>query len=331
MGRVESLAGRALIPGAGASEVTPTGALPPCQGGREARPSEGFAGALRARLDAHRWHFQHGPIDLVVEAGGPEVAAAAACERAWRRFERVLDELVVELAWLRQPVERAAGLRGPVARRMLAACRPHRSQFITPMAAVAGAVADEVLAAMTAQAPDVPKAYVNNGGDIALHLGAAEAFRIGVVSGPDRPTGHGHRIALDGRFEVTAAMPVRGVATSGWRGRSWSLGIADSVTVLAADAAAADAAATMIANAVDVDHPAVARRRACEVDDNTDLGERLVTVDVGPLPEDAVEAALERGAVRARAMADAALVWGAVLALRSRHRVVGGLAAVEGG
>ncbi len=297
--------------------------MTPARGGRE--------GPARARLDERRWHFQHGPIDLVVEACGAEAAAAEACERGWRRFASVLDELVAELAVLRQPVERAAGVRGPVARRMLAACWRHRGRFITPMAAVAGAVADEVLAAMMAGAGGVSKAYVNNGGDIALHLGAGETFRIGVVAGPERLTRHGHRLPLDGRFEVTAAMPVRGVATSGWRGRSWSLGIADSVSVLAADGAAADAAATMIANAVDVDHPAVERRRACDMADNTDLGERLVTIAVGELPGDAVEAALERGAAHAGALEDAGHIWGAVLALRSRYRVVGGLAALERG
>jgi hypothetical protein len=85
----------------------------------------------------------------------------------------------------------------------------------------------------------------------------------------------------------------------------------------------------MIANAVDIDHPAIERRRACEVDDNTDLGDRLVTVAVGRLPEDAVERALARGAARAQALVDTALVWGAVLALGSRCRVVGGVAALE--
>jgi hypothetical protein len=48
-------------------------------------------GPTRARLDARRWHFQHGPIDLVLEACGADAAAAAACERAWRRFATVLD------------------------------------------------------------------------------------------------------------------------------------------------------------------------------------------------------------------------------------------------
>lgn len=282
----------------------------------------------RQRLDARRWHFQHGPIDLVVEAFGDERTAADACERGWRRFETVLDELVAELALLRQPVEQATAVTGAVARRMIAACSPYRSLFITPMAAVAGAVADEILGAMlAAPAASVTKAYVNNGGDIALHLAPDESLRVGVVADIDRATRHGHRIPLDGRFEVTATIPVRGVATSGWRGRSWSLGVADSVTVLAATGAAADAAATMIANAVDIEHSAIERRRACDVDDDTDLGERLVTVAVGPLPDDAVEAALDNGATRAQSLVDGALVWGAVLALQGRHRVVGGVRA----
>jgi ApbE superfamily uncharacterized protein (UPF0280 family) len=273
----------------------------------------------RARLDDRRWHFQHGPIDLVVEAFGD--GAGAAVERGWHRFETVLEELVAELPTLRRPVGETAGLAGPVARRMRAACWPFRDRFITPMAAVAGAVADEVLAAL---GTSVPRAYVNNGGDIALRLAAGERLSVGVVADPDRATRHGHRLPLDGTFEVDASMPVRGVATSGWRGRSWSLGIADSVTVLASSGAAADAAATMIANAVDVASPAIERRRACDVDDNTDLGERLVTVGVGALPGDAVETALANGAALAERLAGDGLVWGAVLALQGRYRVAGG-------
>jgi len=213
-----------------------------------------------------------------------------------------------------------------VARRMRAACRPFRERFITPMAAVAGAVADEIVAAMGTA---VPKAYVNNGGDIALRLAPGGCLRIGVVADPDRALRHGHRLQLDGSFTVEASLPVRGVATSGWRGRSWSLGIADSVTVLAASGAAADAAATMIANAVDVASPAVERRRACEVDDGTDLGERLVTVGVGALSEQAIETALANGAVLAADLCTSGLIWGAVLALQGRYRVAGGIPARE--
>jgi hypothetical protein len=277
------------------------------------------ADLARARLDERRWHFQHGPIDLVLDAAGED--RDAAIERAWQRFETVLDELVAELPALRRPVAATDGVAGRVARRMRAACLPYRARFITPMAAVAGAVADEIADALGA----VPKAYVNNGGDIALRLAPGERLRIGLVADPDSACRHGHRVPLDGAFEVDAAMPVRGVATSGWRGRSWSRGIADSVTVLAASGAAADAAATMIANEVDVDHSAIERRRACDVDDATDLGERLVTVGVGRLPDAAVGEALDRGAALAARLAADGLVWGAVLALSGRYRVAGGV------
>jgi hypothetical protein len=113
-------------------------------------------------------------------------------------------------------------------------------------------------------------------------------------------------------------MPVRGIATSGWRGRSFSLGIADSVTVLAAGAAQADAAATVIANAVNVDDDRIRRAPACELKDDTDLGALPVTVDVPPLEAQLVERALGTGLACARELRDAGLIWGAVLICQGR-------------
>ncbi|MCG6873699.1 MAG: UPF0280 family protein [Betaproteobacteria bacterium] len=280
-------------------------------------------GPVRIALDARRWHFQHGPIDLVLEAWGEDDAVRAGYERAWHRFEGMLEELVAELPRLRSPVGEATGATGVVARRMVAACLPFRSVFITPMAAVAGSVADEVLAAMVS-APGMSKAYVNNGGDISLHIAPKETFRVGVANDPRHAMRHGHAYALDGSFEVDAGLPVRGIATSGWRGRSWSLGIADSVTVLAGSAAAADAGATLIANAVNVDHPAVERAVARDVDDNTDLGNRLVTVGVGILPEDSLALALDQGAAVASDFVRRGLIWCALLTLQGAHRIAGG-------
>src|SRR6202023_4419759 len=126
---------------------------------------------------------------------------------------------------------------------MLAAVRPYASRiFITPMAAVAGAVADEILEAMTAAAK-LSRAYVNDGGDIAFHLAPGEKFVVGMVERPDRAS-------LFGTTTIKSGDPIRGIATSGWRGRSFSLGIADAVTVLADTAAMADAAGTGGANAL---------------------------------------------------------------------------------
>jgi ApbE superfamily uncharacterized protein (UPF0280 family) len=271
----------------------------------------------RAFLPDGRLHLQHGPVDLVIEAWGAREEVEAVYEQAWARFQDVLDALVAELPLLRAPVGGAVPLaRGPVAHRMVAAVWPHREVFITPMAAVAGAVADEILAAAIAGRA-LEKAYVNDGGDIALHLEPGQHFDTGIVSDPRRP-------ALDASLRIEWRDPVRGIATSGWRGRSQSLGIADAVTVLASNAAAADAAATLVANAVNVAHPAIRRRPARELKLDSDLGDLPVTVDVGPLPRDAVEEALDAGLSVARSLRERGLLAAAFLSLQGRTRVLAG-------
>jgi uncharacterized protein len=276
--------------------------------------SSSFGTAMRAQLADGRWHFQHGPIDLIIHGDGEPATLAGAVEQAWSRFQGVLAELVGELRMLRSPVRDAVDVTGPVARRMVAACFPHRERFITPMAAVAGAVADELIGWFRAD-PRIVRAYINNGGDIALHLAIGQSYKIGLCADLGRIKRREAHI-LDGDFQVTGEMPVRGVATSGWRGRSFSLGIADSVTVLAQTAAEADAAATMIANSVNVEDPAILRRPACELKDDTDLGERLVTVAVGRLTADQVQVALQAGMARARELTNLGLIFGAALRLR---------------
>ncbi len=284
-----------------------------------------MSGAVRRRLDGDRWHFQHGPIDCIVLAEGEAGAVARCIERAWERFGGVLDELVAELPLLRTDLASAAGAavtpRGPVARRMVAACRAQASdgRFITAMAAVAGSVAEELIVAF--DAPGIVRACVNDGGDIALHLAPGAAFDVGLFTDP----AHGlARLAPDGRFRVDAASPVRGIATSGWRGRSLSLGIADAVTVLAATASAADAAATLIANAVDLDDPRIVRRPARAVRDDSDLGDRLVTCAVPVLEASAIARALAAGAGAARAAIADGCIIAAVLSLQGRFAVVEG-------
>lgn len=266
--------------------------------------------AVAARLPDGRLHLQHGPIDLVIEAFGTPDEVERAYGQAVDRFGDILPTLVRELPALRRPVGDVRPLvQGPVARRMAEAVWPHRAMFITPMAAVAGAVADEMLQALVA-GRRLDKAYVNDGGDIAVHLAPGHELRAGIFAA-----------ALDGVARLTFEQPVRGIATSGRGGRSFSLGIADSATVLATTAAAADAAATMIANAVNVDHPAIERRPARDLDPDSDLGELPVTVAVGPLSDDAVAEALDRGGAEARRLRLRGLIEGAALSLHGRWRV----------
>lgn len=266
--------------------------------------------AVAARLDDGRLHLQHGPIDLIVEAFGVPGEVERAYAQAIDRFGDILPTLVGELPVLRRPVGGAYPLlQGPVARRMAEAVWPHRARYITPMAAVAGTVADEMLQALV-RGRALDKAYVNDGGDIAIHLTPGQSLRAGIFAQ-----------ALDGVALLKHERPVRGIATSGRGGRSFSLGIAESVTVLAATAAAADAAATMIANEVNADHPAIERRPACSLDPDSDLGELLVTVAVGDLPPAVVAAALDRGAAEARRLRLCGLIDSAALSLEGQWRI----------
>jgi ApbE superfamily uncharacterized protein (UPF0280 family) len=267
--------------------------------------------------DGRRLHLQDGPIDLIIEARGNAAEVHAAYDAAARRFTGLLDKLCEELTELRKPAEPArCRLRGEVARRMHAAVAPYAADhFITPMAAVAGAVAEEILGAMV-DAASLDRAYVNNGGDIALHLGESEHFTVGLVDRPDRP----------GLMETTVIEfddRARGIATSGRHGRSFSLGIADAVTVLARTAAQADAAATIIANAVDLPgHPAILRCPAHDLQPDSDLGARLVTRGVGDLSFYEIEEALEAGADKARALLGQGLIESAALRLHGETRIV---------
>lgn len=274
--------------------------------------------AQRAPLSDSRWHFQHGPIDIVIGASGHPAAVAKAHERAWQRFEGILEELVHELSSLRSAVGIECSLHGPVAQRMWQACEPYKKSFITPMAAVAGAVAQELIGCYATRG--VERAWVNNGGDIALHLAAGQSVRVGLYADLARLDGDElyKGIDVDGRFEISSALPVRGVATSGWRGRSFSLGIADSVTVLARTAAMADAAATVIANAVNLDDCRIMRQSACEVRDDSDLGSIPVTVAVGPLEPALVQQALQAGLRRAQELHAAGLIWSAALVCQNQ-------------
>ncbi len=265
--------------------------------------------------DRRRLHLNHGPIDLIVEAFGAEEEKRLAYQQAVKRFDTILTELVAELPELRLAASSLPRVfNGTTANRMEQAVSRHAPAFITPMAAVAGAVADEILAALV-ERRTLLRAYVNNGGDIALFLGDGQSM-IAAVAG----TGHG----FADRIIIRAEDPVRGIATSGWRGRSHSLGIADAVTVLARTAVEADAASTLIANAVDLPgHPAIERVPAVTLAPNSDLRDRLVTQGVGGLSPVEIAEALERGLVVAEQMRREGKIVAAALFLGGKSRLCG--------
>jgi uncharacterized protein len=271
-----------------------------------------------ASLPGGRLHLQHGPIDLVIMAEGGEADRSRAYAAAIERFRTILGELVGELPLLRRPLsgDEPPLAQGHVAQRMIHACWPHRRAFITPMAAVAGSVADEIRTMMLAVSPGLRTLHVNNGGDIAVHVAPGEALRIGLVADLTKA-------APEGVAMIIAGSGIGGIATSGWRGRSFSLGVADAVTVLARSAATADAAATLIANAVNVASPVVRRMPARTLDPDSDLGDTLVTTDVGALSRADIQTALASGLTCAEAFLAAGTIDAAAIALSGEWRVVG--------
>ena len=259
-----------------------------------------------------RLHLQHGPIDLIIEASGDDVAAAYRAAEA--RFETILQELVDELPLLKTRTNCDGNMaNGAVAQRMIRSASQFSDQFTTPMIAVAGSVADEILQAMC-KATRLTKAYVNNGGDIALHLAAGQTYTAGIVTDPQQGD-------VQATVTLNAADGIRGIATSGRHGRSLSLGVADAVTVMARNASLADAAATLIANAVTVpDNPSIVRVAANQIDPDSDLHDTAVTIEVGKLPLAEISIALNNGVKYAQHLHNRKLIDAAFISLQGESR-----------
>ena len=272
--------------------------------------------------EENRLYLHHGPIDIIAHVDGPEKIRSDLYKCAKKRFSTVLEELVSELALLKLPWNEVhPEPQGRIARKMFNAVGG-TGAFITPMAAVAGAVAEEILETMLNQAKSdvsclekIRRMYVNNGGDISFWLNYGSAFTIGVVDNPIRPE-------LNTKVCLPYESPVRGLATSGWRGRSQSLGIADAVTVLASSSASADAAATLIANNVNIEHPGIIRKPACDVKDDSDLGMHPVTVNVPFLHEKEVYRALRNGAESAKSLIREKKIQSAYLSMQEQTLVI---------
>ena len=267
--------------------------------------------------DGNRLHLNHGPIDLIIEAFGETKTVQYAYEKATNKFNNVLTDLVPELSTLRSPISQHRDtLKSPVGLRMQNAVQLFYPTFVTPMAAVAGSIADYMLKILC-EGNKLSKAYVNNGGDIAIYLDHHEVFNIGIITNLKTR-------AIAGTVSISKKDAINGIATSGWHGRSHSFGIADAVTVLAPNAAQADTAATLIANAVDLPGSTLIKKMpAKELFPDTDLGDKLVTTDVALLPKKLAVKAVEAGCKRANEYIHRGLINAATISLQGVVKVVG--------
>jgi len=193
-----------------------------------------------------------------------------------------------------------------LAKRMVESVRAVGDIDLTPMAAVAGTIADAVADWLFNRGST--KVVVDNGGDISIRIAANETVAVGIrpqITSLDLS----HVANLDDR------QPSWGVTTSGRGGRSFTRGIASAVTVIADNASIADAAATSIANACFVEDDSIVQIPAEQMDLNTDLKGVNVTVDVGLLSPGKKIQAVQTALSKADTLCRQKLIVGALVAL----------------
>jgi hypothetical protein len=249
-----------------------------------------------------------GPVSAVVTGERDGIPFEFPKDDLEQMIRGLLGEIRDCLPILRQKAFKIKkwGLLPKIGRDMIEAVKRVDEDSLTPMAAVAGAVADHILADLANC--DLDFISVNNGGDISIWNEKKRSLRIGlgdIQSGKNLP----YNLMIRDRDRI-------GLATSGLGGRSFTLGIADLGTAVAESAALADAAATFICNQTNLEAPDIVRRKAVTLDAQTDIPEELVTVQVGELKTEQVQAALEAGLQAASRLKQEGVICGAVIMVK---------------
>ncbi len=228
-----------------------------------------------------------------------------AAEEAFACLEgvaRLKEEL--RKPWNKEPRK----LQEPLGNKMLGSVQSVGDTALTPMAAVAGTIADGVVDFLFSRG--MTKVIVNNGGDIAVRLMAPNSVRVGLREDVETEV-ISRVISLMASSESARAS--YGIATSGLGGRSLTCGIASAATVIAKTASLADAAATAVANASFVDHPGVVRQPAETIDPQTDIPGIPVTVQVRGLDPETRMEAISRSLALAERMVKQGTILGAMV------------------
>jgi len=242
---------------------------------------------------------EEGPSSICVEAKalGKEGPGVELISEELKRLLGQISDYVPILKLKAKEVKNTKHLPW-VVKRMLQASKLICGDELTGLASVAGAIADAIRQRILDEGHDF--VFVNNGGDISLYSAYDSKITTGIfgLNGECRA-----RIEIQGPFDI-------GIATSGFGGRSFTKGIADSVTIIAGDSASADAAATFIANHVNVDSIDVKRILARDVDISTDISSELVTLDVGTLTDQERLKAIQNGISVAKQLIDQGYILG---------------------
>lgn len=292
----------------------------PSNPGRRDRPRMAYQTSIQS-LDGGRILAECGPMRLVIEAWVGRVPQRQLCIQGAKEAFLLLERIARQRRLLsRRYREVPDDLDDFLAVKMIRSAVAV-DEDLTPMAAVAGTIADGVAGFLYRRG--MTRVIVNNGGDIAIRTGPGESVNVGIR--PDLT----HSTITD----VIALGDERsswGVATSGLEGRSLTRGVASAVTIVAGSASMADAAATSVANASYVADESVVQKPAEELDPGTDIPGIPVTVKAGPFTEAKKDLALSGAVNKAAALIERQLIYGAYIVVDGkagmtdfvRHRLI---------
>jgi len=256
---------------------------------------------------------ENGPMRLVIQAYDGERAELQLAREAAQYGFSCLADVAADRTLLCRP---HGTITSPPTRcsgqAMLAAVRNVGDADLTPMAAVAGTIADQVADWLFSKG--LSKIIVDNGGDIAIRTLPGQEVTVGL-----RPTVSSPQISHLVRLQPSHRS--WGINTSGLGGRSFTRGIASAVTAFGGCSSVADAAATAVANCCLVDDPAIIQAPANSIDPTTDLGELPVTVQVGNLSDEACLAALKAGLAKGQELVERGLISGAFLVVGAHFAI----------
>ncbi len=231
-------------------------------------------------LDGGRILAECGPMRLVIEARIGRVPQRDLCIQAASEAFALLEKIARQRQRLSRryrniPDDLGDDLVDDLALQMLKSVLAV-DHDLTPMAAVAGTIADGVADFLYQRG--MTRVIVNNGGDIAIRIGPDEIVKTGIRADLTQST-------IRDVLTIGGEQASWGIATSGLEGRSLTRGVASAATVIAINARHADAAATSIANASYIEDETVVQKPAEQLDPQTDIPGTRVTIQAGPFTE----------------------------------------------
>ena len=264
---------------------------------------------MRSIIKDGKLFIENGPTNIIAEAFSIEKKAIynLICEYS----SKFLKDISQEIETLKKPTSEKNKFKSEIANTMFNSTKLFLPNFITPMASVAGSIS-ELLLLKVLEKFNVDKIYINNGGDISLYISKNEKFNFSI----------GGETSFI--VEYANIKGLGGIATSGWKGRSFSMGIADSVTVIANKASVADSAATLICNKIDLKNSnKVKKINANNLYEDTDLKNKLITVSVENLTEYEIKEAIIKGKIISEHFISKKIIKSVIINLQNNILILG--------